>query len=369
MANFHAYRCIFRGTGSFAVGDRMLEYGDILVLTDEEASKKLKTTDVEGKHLEYIGEVDAPGGYFSSNIQDYLDGKSGGLKRNVLPAVTIDIPLPDTAFDTAGVKVVSDYNIQRRLMLDKVVSYQSVLPATDDGAGTLNLDNRVHMLLTKGDSGEATQITTNAWTDDNGTLETLGLPATGTVLDSFVYLQDTIYIGYPAKFSGVFVDMVAGSLNSNTGLIDSVKYWNGTSWTAFENVADLTVRGGIPLGGDGWIAWFERPVNWSTKGATASAHRVAGVNSGTALANDVYWVAIQYITDGVGTTFDADTEISRIWVPGDEPMAEISVTAVRNGEKLIASRETFDSVVQQDDTTLNEVSSLTSAMITDWPSM
>jgi hypothetical protein len=359
MANWHAYRCIFRGTGTFAVGDRPLDFGDIVVLSDEDASRKVKTSDI-GTFLEYLGEVDAGSGYLSENIEQYINGKTGMLKKNVLPMVAVDIPLADTALDSAGVKILADLNPQRSLMLDKVVAYCGALPATGDGAGALNTDNRVQMLLTKGESGDAAQVVYGAL-DDNGSLSTLTMTSTVT-LSSMVYLQDTLYLGSTSKFASVYVNVT--NTNSNGGYVHSVKYWNGSSWTAFSNVADLTVRASAPLAADGVIAWFEKPSNWSTKSPTASAHRA--VNSGTALTSGVYWVAIQYKTDGSATTLDSSVTVANVWVPGDEPLAEIDMIAVADGEETIDLRETFDSVVQQDNTTLEEVSASTSSMITDW---
>ncbi len=331
MANFHAYRVEFDGPGRYCVGGNSYAAGDLFILTEDMARRVIKTADIALGYITYMGETDSADGIVSTNMQNYLDGKPGS-KYNTLPAVSFDISLPDTAFDTVNSLALFGFLPRRRMALSHVIATAGAWPLTDNGAGTIDLDNRVNLLVTKGDAGAVTaQITTHGWLDDNGTMVSLGLPDTGTVLDSSVAAQDAIYLGYSSKFSALYIDIVAASPNSTASVMTG-SYWDGSAWVAFENFVDMTVSTGITLAADGMIAWFEKPSAW-VKGGTATT-------AATALDDGQYW--IQLVTSG---GLDADTEIERISVPDEEPLIQL---------EILGTDGRFDAVILENNITLTD---------------
>ncbi len=329
--NLHRYLVTYNGPGRYGVGNNSYAAGDIFVLDERQAKKYIKTADILAGNLEYMGEVDATDGPFSTNAQNQLDGIPG-FKSNITPVVAVDLALPDTAFDTATSLALVNFPIRRRMMLDKIVTKVGLWPSVGDGAGTLNLDNRVNLLFTKGDAGAVTaQITTHGWLDDNGTMTSLGLPDTGTVLDTMVAAQDAIYIGYSSKFAALYIDIVDASPNGNASVLSGA-YWDGTTWTTFTDFTDMTVRLGATLAADGIITWYNEPSDW-VKGGTATA-------AASALADTQYWIQLT-----ISANLDADTEIERITIPDEKPLANI---------EMIAYNGRFDAVIQEDDTTLTD---------------
>jgi len=360
--NYFKYRCTFRGPGRLGVGGNTYAYGNEFVVPANEANRLVSQTYLEQGFVEPLGEVDENGVALSSNFVGYLEGIAGTTKRNYMPVSTFNVNVANAAWDfPVDSLVMGEFQPKKKMSLDKIVAKVGQRAAPDNNAGFLYIHNRGSLLVTKGDFGSGTQVTTNAYIDDNGTLTSLGLPDTGTAVDSMVYAQDTIYIGHTFKFDNVYIDMTA-STNVDQAKINVVKYWNGSSWTSFENVSDTTSRSGVSLGGNGRIAWFEKPENWDRYNATASAHST--VNSGTKLTDNVYWVAITLTSAVNSYDLDADVEIERVYVPGDEVLAEVSLpTFVGGGNE---QPDKFTSVVQQDGGVLTEVSAVAAPILVNW---
>ncbi len=331
--NIHKFECVFRGPGNTNVGGKLLSYGDVFYLPADQL-QRVKVNDIVTRKIAYRGEVDDNDSVVSTAMLNYIRGKGDAVKRNFWPMVTLDIDLDDTAFDTPATVALAYLRPRRSMALHKVSLKAAVLPSDGNGSGTLNIDNQVSMLLTKGDPGATpTQITTYGYLDDAGVMTSLGLPDTGTVIDAMVAATDKIYLGNSEKFSGVYVDMTA-TPNSNASVISTIKYYNGSTWVEFDNVNDLTQKAGATLAQSGWIAWYEFPSNWEKS-------TVSGSVSGT--TEEAYWVQIV-----VSGNLDADTEIERIVIPDDQPVVGMDV--VLNGGD-------FDAIVLEDDTTLSDVTS------------
>jgi hypothetical protein len=361
--NYLKYRCIFRGPGKLAVGGNAYSYGDEFVLPADQAQKLASQKYLENGTLEFLGEVDENTLSLSSNFVGYMEGIQGTAKRNYLPMSSFDIDISDNVWDNGeNTLAFGNYYPRKKMALGKILTKVGAFPSPHN-SGFLYIHNRCSLIVTKSSEGfgcDATQITSDAYMDNNGTLGSLGLPESGTVIDSLVYAQDTLYVGYSSKFANVYVYMT--STNVDEAEISSIKYWNGSSWTAFNSVYDGTSRSGVSLGGNGFIAWFEKPENWNKYDAVASAHSL--VNSETALTNNVYWVAITF-TSGVDSyDLDADVEISSIYVPNEDVIAEVSLSSFYGGGN--EQPDKFTSVVKSDAGVLSEVSTTAAPILLNW---
>lgn len=89
---------------------------------------------------------------------------------------------------------------------------------------------------------------------------------------------DALYLGYHGKFAARYfevdvVNAVAATL--------SVKYWDGTDWTAVDDLIDQTSSGGAPFAQNGFLSWINK-TNWAPKNIT-----------GTDADLELYWVKIE----------------------------------------------------------------------------
>jgi len=64
---------------------------------------------------------------------------------------------------------------------------------------------------------------------------------------------NALYVGYWQPIDGITFDL-GTSVNNNTATL-TVKYWNGSAWTAVSGQSDGTDSGGAPLAVDGTISW------------------------------------------------------------------------------------------------------------------
>lgn len=338
--NYLKYKSIFRGPGGVGVAGGNYTYGQTFVVPADQAQKLVPQTLLEQRLIEFMGEVDENGMSISTNFVNYIEGIAGTAKRNYMPTVTFEAHLPDTAFDTEDTMGLIGLHPKRNIALDKIIAKAAVLPSTDDGAGALKVNNRVNTLVLKGDYGVATQITTTAYIDQNGTLTSMSLPDTNTQFDDLNVTNDTVYIGYSSKFSGMYVDMTTDVNGAAGSHIASIKYWDGSDWVAFTHFDDLTERvAQVSLAGDGWIAWYEKPSDWSPYDAVATA---GTVNSGSKLTKNTYWVAIKW-----AATLGANVEVERIWVPDAEPIANIKFQGTIPTDTVGTNIEEFGAIVQK----------------------
>jgi len=86
--------------------------------------------------------------------------------------------------------------------------------------------------------------------------ETEITPTTGTIGSgtTAMNLQTTsaVYVGFREKFTARH--FAFGTANVTSSAL-TVKYWNGTAWTAVEDQLDLTSLGGVTFGQDGFVSW------------------------------------------------------------------------------------------------------------------
>ena len=86
-----------------------------------------------------------------------------------------------------------------------------------------------------------------------------------------------LYIGYHGPFAGRYIQI--GTANS-TASVMSVTYWDGSAWTAVDDLLDQTSVGGKTLATSGFVSWVNKG-NWVKKAIT-------GIDSDV----ELYWVKI-----------------------------------------------------------------------------
>lgn len=126
--------------------------------------------------------------------------------------------------------------------------YQLVDADSDTANDTIEWDIDVSGAVAD-DGGTTTDETTAA---NNGTTDDL------TLLPSTPAVDDAYYIGYSNEFSSV--DINVSTAGDYTGSL-TWEYWNGTSWTALNNVIDDT--NGFEASGRNSIS-YDHPTDWQT---------------------------------------------------------------------------------------------------------
>ena len=88
---------------------------------------------------------------------------------------------------------------------------------------------------------------------------------------------DALYIGYHGKFAARFFQV--GVVNTTAAVL-SVDYWNGSAWTAVDDLVDQTSVAGVPFAASGQISWVNK-TDWA-------ARSITGIDSDI----ELYWVRI-----------------------------------------------------------------------------
>lgn len=97
---------------------------------------------------------------------------------------------------------------------------------------------------------------------------------------------DWVVFGGPAPFCGVALDFDAGKVNTNV-VEATLEYWNGTAWTALDNVTDGTIVAATKtLSGDGQISW-DIPAAWAASTINSISAYWARLSVDTALSASV----------------------------------------------------------------------------------
>jgi len=78
----------------------------------------------------------------------------------------------------------------------------------------------------------------------------------GALLDGLVHTTDHIVVVFEEQITGMLVKMLAGYVNTTASVL-TVKYWNGSAWTAVSGQADGTSNGGKTHGQSGLIYWLK----------------------------------------------------------------------------------------------------------------
>jgi hypothetical protein len=92
-----------------------------------------------------------------------------------------------------------------------------------------------------------------------------------------IQTTDSFYIGYQKKFTTRFFQI--GTANATASVV-SVTYWDGTDWTAVDDLIDQTSLSGVAFAQSGFISWINKN-DWQVKSLT-----------GTDADLELYWVKI-----------------------------------------------------------------------------
>lgn len=124
----------------------------------------------------------------------------------------------------------------------------------------------------------------------NTTETTLQTNSTSADALAFVLLTtDAFYIGASYKFASRYLEL--GTVNTNPSSL-SIKYWNGSSYTAVSDPIDQT----LGLTRDGFISW-ENESDWQKK-----------VQTGVPI--ELYWIELTVTADlSAGTTLQSLTNL------------------------------------------------------------
>lgn len=99
--------------------------------------------------------------------------------------------------------------------------------------------------------------------------------------------SDALYVGYHGKFSSRYFQVGVG--NAVVSSV-SVTYWDGSNWTAVDDIVDQTQVAGATLGQSGFISWVNKD-NWVARSLT-------GIDSDV----ELYWVKLTVSVNLSGTT-------------------------------------------------------------------
>lgn len=118
---------------------------------------------------------------------------------------------------------------------------------------------------------------------------------TDVAMDAFttIALSNALYVGSWLPFRGVRVTQ--GSDPQNTASVLTVKYWNGSAWTAVSGYTDGTISGGATFAITGNVIWTV-PTDWTLGslrsigeiGASANLFNANFLSKGTYIA-PLYW--------------------------------------------------------------------------------
>lgn len=100
-------------------------------------------------------------------------------------------------------------------------------------------------------------------------------------------VANTFYIGYQYKFASRYIHM--GTVNTNT-VTTTVEYWNGTAWTAVDDVMDQTNG----FKNSGFLSWVNKS-DWQVKNVSPMDSDI-----------ELYWVKVTVSGSlSAGTTLQA----------------------------------------------------------------
>lgn len=96
-----------------------------------------------------------------------------------------------------------------------------------------------------------------------------------------------VYIGYHLPFASRYFYVTVANAVAATSL--TVEYWNGSAWTAVDDLIDQTSSGGITLAQSGFISW-QNPGDWQPSAQT-------GVDADV----ELYWIRLK-VNDQITAT-------------------------------------------------------------------
>lgn len=125
------------------------------------------------------------------------------------------------------------------------------------------------------------------------TTETTALSSLNSAgLDFVLLTSQFFYIGFHGKFASRHFQMSV--VNANASAL-TLEYWNGSAWTAVDDLLDQTSLGGKAFAQSGFISW-ENKADWTKK-----------AQAGIDLDIELYWVRLSVSGD-----LSALTKISSI---------------------------------------------------------
>jgi len=315
-ANFLKFRCTWTGRGKFACGQRLLDYGDEIILPADQASRYIKHTDISKGYMEFLGGAESADAAFSANIQGYLEGKMGVLKQDALP--TSILPLK-----TAGITTIQGADASAFLATDREMALSRLMvrmPTVTDGV------DAPRFLVSSGGMQKVTPSTLRYY-DDSGTA--YGAMTNGSIDAAAPIVwaaSDLMIIGYTEKFRSVNVSVDTAA--ATAGAISAVSYWNGSAWVAFDDFVDYTQepsaansfdRAGFATDTNIRVVWWEAPQDWKPGGP-----------AGSGVPADSYVVALTI--SGALTTLDG----ARFYPVLDTPIADVNFGLLQSSREADA---------------------------------
>ena len=114
----------------------------------------------------------------------------------------------------------------------------------------------------------------------------------GTAVALVLQTTDSFYVGFHGKFSSRYISV--NTANSVASVL-SVTYWDGSAWTAVDDLVDQTAVGGKTLAQSGFISWINKD-DWAKSAVT-------GVDADV----ELYWVKLT-----VSVNLHAATKINNV---------------------------------------------------------
>lgn len=112
-------------------------------------------------------------------------------------------------------------------------------------------------------------FTTNVFENEYDSTNT----ATFATLNSLATATDFLVAGFPARMSALRVGIIGGHVNTTSGTVLTVWYWNGTAWTSVGSVDDGTSQGGVSFAKSGVVSWNPATITSEHKQVIAGAKR------------------------------------------------------------------------------------------------
>lgn len=99
--------------------------------------------------------------------------------------------------------------------------------------------------------------------------------------------SDFVYVGFHGKFSSRYFQVHTANTNAASTVVE---YWDGTAWSAVDDLVDQTVSGANTFAQSGFVSWVNKD-NWVVRSLT-------GVDSDV----ELYWVRMSVSANLSATT-------------------------------------------------------------------
>jgi len=304
-ANFLKFRCTWAGRGKFVCGQRALDYGEEIILPADKAARYVKHNDIAKGYMEFLGGAEEADAAFSTNIQDYLEGKSGHFRRNILPAST-SVLKPAGVTDVQGDDAGDFVEVNRDMAISKILGR---VPTISTGL------DAPRFLVSSGDMQKVTPSALRYYDNSTGAYGAMTNGSIDAAAPITWAANDLMIIGYTEKFRSVNVSVDTAA--ATAGAINQVSYWNGSAWVTFDDFVDYTKepaatnsfdRAGFATDTNIRVVWWEAPQDWKPGGP-----------AGSGVPHNTYAVAMR--VSGALTTLDG----ARFYPVLDTPIADLDM--------------------------------------------